>query len=76
MVAVNGKKQIKSHGYYTEETISDDPKNDGLKTEEIHIPENVIPEENSVLDKAKVAIASILETIKSKKEQIQRSLEK
>ena len=29
MVAVNGKKQVKSHGYYTEETKSDGSTKDG-----------------------------------------------
>jgi capsular exopolysaccharide synthesis family protein len=76
MVAVNGKKQVKSHGYYTEETKSDGTKNDGIKTEEIHIPEEVIPVENSTLEKAKVAIASVIDTLKAKKEQIHRAMEK
>jgi hypothetical protein len=76
MVAVNGKKQIKSHGYYTEENKSEGTKDGGLKTEEIHIPEDIIPAENSTMERAKVAIAGIVETIKAKKEQIQRALEK
>jgi capsular exopolysaccharide synthesis family protein len=77
MVAVNGKKQIKSHGYYTEETKSDGTKNEGLRVEEIHIPEeDAIQFGSTALERTKVAIASIIDIIKAKKEQIQRALDK
>jgi len=57
IVAVNGKKQVKGHGYYTEDSKTDSAKNEGI----ISLGVEDQDEENS---KVSVAISGVIEDIK------------
>lgn len=61
MVAVNGKKQIKGHGYYTE-----DSKAEPTKLEGDEVPMDAPAGDNSTLDKLKVAFSVVSEGIKQR----------
>jgi tyrosine-protein kinase Etk/Wzc len=68
MVAVNGKKHIKGHGYYTEET-----KPELIKSGSIELPVNGVDQgENSSLEKIKEGLSVAITGIKQKSEQVQK----
>jgi capsular exopolysaccharide synthesis family protein len=69
MVAVNGKKQVKGHGYYTEDSKSEPNKSEGVE-----VAMDVAQDENSSEEKRNVIFSGIA-GIKEKSGRVQKWLE-